>query len=130
MGILWRLTILTMLLGTAGAPALASAAGPVSVAPEHLTYDVTLTPSRPNRAGGSQFGTLQLTIYPDGVVQGYYLPQSSGSYTALTGGRGGDRLWFDVNGGSLHFTGTLKDRVISGTAYQGSMQFELTAKPH
>lgn len=77
-------------------------------------------------------GTLQLTINPDGIIQGYYHP--AGDETAfipVTGGRNNDRIWLDIgNRGRLHIEGTLHNGVITGSAFNddSSQPYDFSAR--
>jgi hypothetical protein len=66
-------------------------------------------------------GTLQLTINPDGIINGYYRPADNMEFIPVTGGRHGDDIWLDIGSrGRLHVTGTLQNGTISGAAFDSS----------
>ncbi len=68
--------------------------------------------------GAPWTGTLQLTMNPDGIIQGYYRSGDNfGALIPVTGGRTGDSVWMDIGTmGRLRVSGTLRDGVITGTA--------------
>jgi hypothetical protein len=62
-------------------------------------------------------GTLQLTINPSGIIQGYYRPADNAAFIPVTGGQNGDQVWLDIgSSGRLHVNGVLKNGVITGGA--------------
>ncbi len=62
-------------------------------------------------------GALQLTINPDGVIQGYYRPADDDSFVPVTGGRNGNDVWLDIGmAGRLHVTGVMHGNAITGGA--------------
>jgi hypothetical protein len=62
---------------------------------------------------GEYDGTLTLTVYPNGIVQGTYLP-FDGSYRSVTGGIKGRNIWLDIGeNGRLHLTGTFEHGILN-----------------
>ena len=83
------------------------------------TYTTTLTETLPTPTVGEFDGKLQLTISPDGVISGYYVPEYDGDFTPVTGGIQDGNYWLDIGGGvsSLHVTGRVAaDGSLIGTA--------------
>ncbi|MBV9646850.1 MAG: hypothetical protein JO043_05245 [Candidatus Eremiobacteraeota bacterium] len=62
-------------------------------------------------------GRMNLSVYPNGVVNGFYIP-TDGGIRDVTGGLTGDKIWLDIGGAQpLHLTGTLKNGALSTTAF-------------
>src|SRR5581483_7679450 len=77
-------------------------AGQAATAEPSTTYTTALTQTYGSLAPYT--GSLKLTVGSDGIVRGYYFPADySASYIPVTGGRTGDRIWFDIgNDGQYH----------------------------
>lgn len=99
---------------------------------------------------GSQYpltGKLDLQIFPNGIVRGYYHTSYYKIFVPVNGGRDGDYLWFDIGpstvdlglgagpGGKLHVIATMnKDGSFRGQVYPESandvsglaMQYDVT----
>lgn len=96
-------------------PAVSQAATVQAQNPVKITYQTSMQsipgPSAP------WTGSLQLTINPDGIIQGWYHPADN--MTALipvNGGRNGERVWLDIGRqGSLHVSGTIRNGEITGS---------------
>jgi len=57
-------------------------------------------------------GTLALTVYPNGIVQGNYRPLD-GNFRPVTGGLDGHNIWLDIgNGRRVHLIGTFEHGVL------------------
>jgi hypothetical protein len=78
-------------------------------------------------------GVLDLQIFPNGILRGYYHTSYYKIYIPVTGGRDGDYIWFDIGpsnldlglgagpGGKLHVVATVnKDGSIRGQVYPES----------
>jgi hypothetical protein len=104
----------------AATPAISKAATAQATAPMKMTYTTSLEPI--TGIGAPWTGTLNITINPDGIIQGYYHPADNVmAFIPVTGGRNGDRVWLDIGTmGRLHVDGLLKNDVISGTAFDES----------
>ncbi len=105
------------------------AAGATSAQPQTLQLQTALT-----ELYGSPFpytGTLRLTIYPNGIVHGYYMP-TDGSWQNVTGGITGNRIWLDLgplNGADVQITGVIMGSHITGSALVGMTQYRFEAGP-
>lgn len=117
-------TALVIAAALAGFPAISQAATTQATVPVHATYQTTLESVYGLPSPWS--GTLQLTLNPDGIIQGYYHPADNMSeFIPVTGGRDGDRVWLDIGrNGRLHVTGVLANDVITGGAIDLSTQEE------
>lgn len=112
----------------------AVASADTSVATYH---DATSMISTYGDGGAGQYaGTLDIEIYASGVVSGWYSPQD-GLPTPITGGRDGNKIWFDIGTHqTLHVTGTMAPNgAIAGQAIRGHKQsgifdFRATPAPH
>jgi hypothetical protein len=99
----------------AGVPAISQAATAQATVPVHATYETTLQSIYGLPSPWT--GTLQLTINPDGIIQGYYRPADNNAFVDVTGGQTGDRVWLDIGGsGRLRVNGVLQNGVITGGA--------------
>lgn len=61
------------------------------------TYTTTLTQVLPGPSAGEFDGKLQLTISPDGIINGYYIPQYDGGFVPVTGGIVNGSYWLDID---------------------------------
>jgi hypothetical protein len=124
-------------------PLEASAATTASPTPSYFTTSIV-------QVYGSQYpltGKLDLQIFPNGTVRGYYHTSYYKIYIPVTGGRDGDYIWFDIGpspidlglgagpGGKLHVVATMnKDGSFRGQVYPESaadvsglaMQYDVT----
>jgi hypothetical protein len=76
-------------------------------------------------------GQLQITINPDGIIQGYYRPADNNAFIPVTGGKTGDGVWLDIGRtGGLHVNGVLQNGVITGGAVDQRTQqtYKFSAK--
>jgi hypothetical protein len=125
-------------------PLQASAATSTPVTPFHFATSIV-------EVYGSQYpltGRLDLQIFPNGMVRGYYHTSYYKMYIPVTGGRDGDYLWFDIGpstvdlglgagpGGKLHVVATMnKDGSFRGQVYPENaadssglaMQYDVTS---
>lgn len=78
-------------------------------------------------------GALDLTVNPDGIVQGYYFPADGSSmYVPVVGGESANRIWFDIGtSGSVHIEARRDAHgIITGTAFDKTNgQFTFVANP-
>lgn len=100
----------------AGAPAISQAATAYSqTQPVHVNYNTSI-----QSLFGFDYpwtGTLQLTINPDGIINGYYRPADNMAFIPVTGGRNGKNVWLDIGSNArLHVNGTLENGQIVGSA--------------
>jgi hypothetical protein len=59
-------------------------------------------------------GTLALTVYPNGIVQGQYRPLD-GNFRTVTGGLDGRNIWFDIGpSGRFRIIGTFENGILKG----------------
>jgi hypothetical protein len=101
------------LLAALAFPVASQAATTTAAPPQH--YDIQ-TRLIDRHHAGEYDGRLVLTIYPNGIVQGTYLP-SDGGIRDVTGGLTGTNIWLDVGSlGQLHLSGTFKNGVLQTVA--------------
>ncbi len=113
---IFRAAALATIVTIAGMPAVSQAAVGYDTNPVHVKYDTSIAPIA--GFGYPWTGTLQLTINPDGIINGYYRAAGNGSFIPVTGGRDGKNVWLDIGqSGRLHVTGTLHEGTIAGTAF-------------
>jgi hypothetical protein len=120
-----QLRILAAALGL-----LALAAAPAISATEPTAYATALTQLYGSPAPYT--GTLKLTIAENGSVHGYYFPSDGSSwFIPVTGGRNGDRIWFDIgDDGMYRVQGRVHDGTIVGTAFtRDNQQYTFVADP-
>lgn len=109
------------LIVAAALPLAASAASTTVTQPQHYAFQTELTD---RYHPGAYVGTLALTIYPDGIVNGTYRPDD-GSIHPVTGGVDGTSIWLDVGSlRNLHLTGTLRSGVLRMAAATGATVYE------
>ena len=109
-----RVAASAALLAAALVLPLASRAATTSTAPPQ-TYTLQTHLTQQYHAG-EYAGTMKLTVYPNGIVQGNYLP-SDGGTRIVTGGITGNNIWLDIGlEETLHLTGTFKNGVLQATA--------------
>lgn len=105
-------------------------AGLAATAEPSTTYTTALTQTYGSLAPYT--GSLKLTVGSDGIVRGYYFPADySASYIPVTGGRTGDRIWFDIgNDGQYHVIARVSNGQITGTAFTpDNVLYTFVAKP-
>jgi hypothetical protein len=115
---------LVLAAALAGAPAISQAATSQQTAPIQATYNTAI-----QSVYGSSVpwtGTMQLTINPDGIIQGYYHPADNPTaFIQVNGGRNGDHVWLDIGRtGHLHVIGDFQNGVITGGAIDQTTQQE------
>lgn len=120
----------------------------VSAQPAFFHYETAIT-----QVYGSQYpinGRLDLEIFSDGTLRGYYHTSYYKLYIPVTGGRDGNYIWFDIGpsaidlglgagpGGKLHVVATMNgDNSFRGQVYPEtvsvmsglSMQYQIGASP-
>lgn len=103
---------------------LAAPATSVAAQPPLKVYATKLTQINPARVGAEYAGTLKITIASDGIVSGWYIPESQPRFIPVTGGSEDGRIWFDIGErGQLHFQGTFqKDGSLTGSATEFTSQ--------
>lgn len=115
------MTIVRRSAATAGA--LAAFAAPLAA------IAATVTTSQPqtyqmetrlfDRYGAGQYdGVMRLTVYPSGIVSGWYRDADNARLRTVTGGIERDgRIWLTVGGRrALHLNGTFRNGVLKATA--------------
>jgi len=122
----------------AGALALALALGcsvpalAISAIPSHAVTIQYATRIVPSFGVGEYDGTMRLTLNPDGIINGFYIPDSGGP-RLVTGGIDGDHIWLDIGFmGGLHITGQFKDghRIVGYTFIRdGDFSFVADVRP-
>jgi hypothetical protein len=64
-------------------------------------------------------GRLNITVYPSGIVNGFYLSSDSGRPVDVVGGVNGKTIWLNIGGADrvnpLHLTGTFENGVLNAT---------------
>lgn len=101
------------LLAALALPVASRAATTSSAPPQSYTLHTQLSD---RFHAGAFVGTLVMTIYPSGIVQGTYRPDDGG-YRTVTGGVSGDQIWLDIGmERPLHVTGTFKNGVLQTVA--------------
>jgi hypothetical protein len=109
-----RQAIMTAALGAALAlPLAAQAATTTNAGPQSCTLESHLAEQY---HAGEYDGTLNLTVYPNGIVQGSYRP-SDGGVRTVTGGISGSQIWLEIGmEHPLRLTGTFKGGVLQTVA--------------
>lgn len=108
-----KATTAAALLAALALPLAAQAATTSSAEPQQLTFQTHMTQAM---HAGEYGGTMRVTIYPNGIVSGWFQP-SDGGVRSVTGGVDGDKIWFDIGGvHSVHMEGTLRNGVIDALA--------------
>jgi hypothetical protein len=82
-----------------GCMALMAALVPVSAQSTDLHYETAIT-----EVYGSEYpltGRLDLEIFPDGHLRGYYHTTYNKLYIQVNGGRDGNYIWFDIGPSSI-----------------------------
>jgi len=125
-----RLAAALLAFGFAAAPAVPALAA-VTVRDAqgvaHLNLDTEFIPQL---GAGYYGGSLQLTITPDGIVNGLFRPDDGSSFHTVTGGLNGDQIWFDIGfQGGVHVTGILNGDHIVGGTYIGNHLYDFKATP-
>jgi hypothetical protein len=89
-----------------------------SLAASPTTYSTTITQVQPGPTAGEYDGKLQLTISPDGIISGYYIPEYDGNFVPVSGGEENGSYWIDIAGPTdLHISGRVAaDGSLIGTA--------------
>lgn len=78
-------------------------------------YQLTTIITQQYQAGEVD-GTLSMTVYPSGIVQGFYRPLD-GNFRTVTGGVDGRNIWLDIGmNRQLHLIGTFDRGVLSTVA--------------
>lgn len=107
---------------------IAALPSPVSAQPTFFHYETAIT-----QVYGSQYpinGRLDLEIFSDGTLRGYYHTSYYKLYIPVAGGRDGSYIWFDIGpssvdlglgagpGGKLHVVATMNtDNSFRGQVY-------------
>lgn len=123
-------TALVLVAGLAAVPSISQAASSQAQNPVKITYQTSLEtipgPSAP------WTGSMQLTISPNGIIQGWYHPAyDMTSLIPVTGGRNGDNVWLDIGTRArLHVSGTMNNKAINGSAIDNTTHklFTFSAK--
>jgi hypothetical protein len=113
--------------------ALLAAPGAASAQGKQMQYTTAIT-----AVYGSKYpltGHLDLEVFPDGTLRGYYHTSYYKLYIPVAGGQDGDYMWFDIGPssvdlglnagphGKLHFVGTTN----SDGTFRGQIYPETTA---
>ena len=106
-----RAAVAALGLGTALLAPVATMAA--TEQPAHYQFDTKIT----TQFGAGEYdGTLRLTVYPDGIVQGYYRNLDDARFEPVSGGLRGDNIWLTLNLFGAPITGTFKDGKIVASA--------------
>jgi hypothetical protein len=99
-----------------------------NVAPTHVTLHTALSPEY---VGAGAFGgTLNLDIFGDGIVTGFYRADDTVTLRQVTGGLSGDRIWIDLGFDRGYISGTYRDGKIDAyTGLLGIQPYRFTAVP-
>ena len=98
------------IIATLALPLPSLATTTTSAPPQQYNFETRIVPQY---GAGEYDGTMRLTVYADGIVQGTYLP-SDGNIRTVTGGLNGRKLWLDIGqNGRLRVTGTFEHGVIN-----------------
>jgi hypothetical protein len=94
------------------------AAASTPVTSMNASYTTALTQVAPVSIPGEFDGRLKLTVSPDGIVSGYYIPTDEGSIVPVVGGVQNGKYWMDIGGDTrLHiYAEAGKDGSLVGTA--------------
>jgi len=79
--------------------AVAAVGAPASAQPTYTHYETSIT-----QVYGSQYpitGRLDLELFPDGTLRGYYHTTYYKLYIPVAGGRDGNYIWFDIGPSSI-----------------------------
>ncbi|SRR5579884_903519 len=103
-------------IAAATAGLLAGLAGPAaampmqSSAPQHYVWNTAI---RNDHRAGEVDGVLNITVSPDGIVQGTYRDADTGRSEIVAGGDENGQIWFDIGAAQrLHVVGTLQNGVL------------------
>jgi hypothetical protein len=108
-----KATTAAVLVATLALPLASQAASTTGASPQKYTLETRLTD---RYHAGEYDGTLNLAVYPSGIVQGTFRP-SDGGVRTVTGGMSGTDIWLDIGWQHpLRLTGTLKDGVLQAVA--------------
>jgi hypothetical protein len=103
----------TGILASVAFPLSARAAATTSADPQHYRLETVITQ---RYHAGEIDGTLTMTIYPSGIVQGQYRADD-GNVRNVTGGLDGERIWLDIgSNGNFRLSGTFKNGVLETVA--------------
>jgi hypothetical protein len=113
--IMVRTTILAILL-LGMAPAAFAATSQQGGAAQSFTFPTRYyDTARP----GDIDGRLIITVYPSGIVNGFYLSSDVGRPVDVVGGVNGKAIWLNIGGADrsnpLHLTGTFENGVLNAT---------------
>jgi hypothetical protein len=129
-----RAVTMATLVILAFVPVTAGSQGTTANAPTVYHYSTTITPQY-----GSQYpiaGHLDLQIFPDGIVRGYYHNAHEKRFVPISGGRDGTYLWFNIGpamfdldflagpSGTAHVVAT----VSNDNSFRGQIYPEVTAR--
>ncbi|HXM19135.1 MAG TPA: hypothetical protein VN934_10080 [Candidatus Tumulicola sp.] len=115
-----RTIALTLGALTAAAALAAPAVASAQVAIPLTTYTTSLTQVGPLASPGAYTGKLTFTVSPDGIVQGWYVPDDESTYVPVSGGEKDGKLWLNIGDrGSLQITAdVLADGSLSGSGFE------------
>jgi len=110
-----RTTVLPVILLATALPLAASAATTSQAPPQ--TFNLATRYYDTSRAGEID-GTMKITVYASGIVNGSYQLADGGRSNDVTGGMQGKNIWLDIGGirHSLHLTGTFQDGVLQAVS--------------
>lgn len=76
-------------------------------------------------------GSLTITIDAQGIIHGFFTPDSGPPLVPVVGGKVGNAIWFDIgNDASVRVEGTIDNGIITGSAYEvGHFPLRFVARP-
>ena len=107
-------------------PALAISAIPTKAVTVHYNTKIV-----PQMGVGEYDGQMTLTLNPNGIINGTYIPDSGGPRIVTGGIDANNQVWLDIGFmGHLHVTGTFKNgRKIVGYLFIGTNDYKFVANP-
>jgi hypothetical protein len=93
---IYKLAATTGAIAIAASVMTASAVTLARAAATQKAYTTTLTEVMPSPLGYAWTGTLKLTVSPEGIVHGWYIPDAEASFIPVTGNLKHAKLWLDV----------------------------------
>ena len=104
--------------------ALAPTVAHADVTPGHTIFQTSeINIDRPS---GAAEGNLNVSIYPDGAIIGYFRAVDSGRLIDVHGAVNGEKIYLDI-GGEKPINGTLRDGKITAYRTFGSDLYKFTA---
>lgn len=97
-------------------PIAAQAANALPSAPRTITYDAGLEGSSARPIAGALLaGTMRLTLYPDGTIQGRYTPEDGASFPVAGGLQGNGAIFLTLGRTTVNGTLMPSGRIVGST---------------